>query len=77
MKKPHLLSGLADAFPARWRDEIRAELAEGETLLASVEIDLDQRLKFQPGLLVLTDRRLIARNPVSYTHLTLPTTPYV
>ena len=63
MKKPHLLSGLADAFPARWRDEIRAELAEGETLLASVEIDLDQRLKFQPGLLVLTDRRLIARNP--------------
>ena len=27
MKKPHLLSGLADAFPARWRDEIRAELS--------------------------------------------------
>ena len=60
MKKPHLLSGLADAFPARWRDEIRAELAEDESLLAWVEIDLDQRLKFHPG-------------PVSYTHLTLPT----
>ena len=62
MKKPHLLSGLADAFPARWRDEIRAELAEDESLLAWVEIDLDQRLKFHPGLVAATDRRLLARN---------------
>jgi ATP-binding cassette subfamily B protein len=36
MKKPNLLSGLAEAFPARWRDEISAELADGETLLAWV-----------------------------------------
>ena len=62
MKKPHLLSGLADAFPARWRDEIRAELADDENLLAWVEIDLDQRLKFHPGLVAATDRRLLARN---------------
>jgi ATP-binding cassette subfamily B protein len=62
MKKPHLLSGLADALPARWRDEIRAELADDETLLSWVEIDLDQRLKFQPGLVAATDRRLLARN---------------
>jgi len=63
MKKPNLLSGLADAFPARWRDEIRTELADDETLLAWVEIDLDQRLKFQPGLVAVTDQRLIARLP--------------
>ncbi|MGS1006685.1 cyanophycin metabolism-associated ABC transporter [Achromobacter anxifer] len=63
MKKPNLLSGLAEAFPARWRDEIRAELADGETLLAWVEIDLDQRLKFRPGLVAATDRRLLARHP--------------
>ena len=62
MKKTHLLSGLAEAFPARWRDDIRAELAQDETLLAWLEIDLDQRLKFQPGLVAVTDRRLIARN---------------
>ena len=60
-EKPNLHSGLADAFPARWRDEIRAELTDGETLLAWVEIDLDQRLKFHPGLVAATDKRLLAR----------------
>jgi ATP-binding cassette subfamily B protein len=38
-------------------------LAAGEQALAVLELDLDDRLHFAPGLLVVTDRRLLARTP--------------
>ncbi|WP_189686151.1 cyanophycin metabolism-associated ABC transporter [Pseudorhodoferax aquiterrae] len=38
---------------------LRAELAGGENVTASVAVDLDAQLRFAPGLLVLTDQRLL------------------
>ena len=52
-----------DPLPPAWRDAVTARLAAGETLCAWLEIDLDLRLRFRPGLLVVTDARLLACDP--------------
>jgi ATP-binding cassette subfamily B protein len=45
-----------------WQTAVGAALTGGETLLGWLEIDLDARLRFAPGLIALTDRRLLARS---------------
>ncbi|HEY7328901.1 MAG TPA: ABC transporter ATP-binding protein [Gemmataceae bacterium] len=50
-----------DALPAPWRDEAAVQLEPGETLLAWFDPDLDDRLYYARGLVVLTDRRLLSR----------------
>ncbi|SPU49955.1 cyanophycin metabolism-associated ABC transporter [Bordetella trematum] len=50
-------------LPSRWQDAVQAVLQPRETVLAWLETDLDARLCFHPGLLVLTDRRLLAQTP--------------
>jgi ATP-binding cassette subfamily B protein len=52
---------LADPLVAV-RDDLRAELAPAENVLAAVPVDLDEQLHFRPGSLVLTDRRMLARS---------------
>jgi ATP-binding cassette subfamily B protein len=37
-------------------------LDEDETVVASLDLDLDAQLRFSPGVVVLTDRRLLARS---------------
>ncbi|HZW12940.1 MAG TPA: ABC transporter ATP-binding protein [Noviherbaspirillum sp.] len=49
------------ALPDAWHGEVTARLHHGETVHASVELDLDPQLRFAPGLVVVTDRRLLAR----------------
>jgi len=39
--------------------EVRSQLAADESLIACFEPDLDQRLQFTPGLVCLTERRLL------------------
>jgi ATP-binding cassette subfamily B protein len=51
------------AVPEAWRAAVRERLAAGERVLASLEIDLDARLRFGDGLVVVTDRRISARAP--------------
>ncbi len=46
-----------------WQGEIAATLAAGETVIACFELDLNQRLHFDRGLVVLTHRRLLAKAP--------------
>ncbi|CAG2142987.1 cyanophycin metabolism-associated ABC transporter [Cupriavidus numazuensis] len=46
-----------------WRAEAGATLRPGETVLAGLELDLDARLHFTQGWLVVTDQRLLARAP--------------
>ena len=48
-------------LPATWQTQVEAQLAPDETLLAWLETDLDDRLRFVSGMLALTDRRLLAR----------------
>jgi ATP-binding cassette subfamily B protein len=47
-------------LPEAWRVEALARLAPGERVLAGLETDLDVRLRFGRGLVLVTDRRLVA-----------------
>jgi ATP-binding cassette subfamily B protein len=49
-----------DKLPASWREETIRRLETGETLLAWFDPNLDDRLHYARGLVVLTDRRLLA-----------------
>jgi ATP-binding cassette subfamily B protein len=61
---PNPSLALAAGFlPDHWQAEVAKKLAHGENVLASVEVDLDAKLRFTKGLVVVTDRRLLARSP--------------
>jgi ATP-binding cassette subfamily B protein len=51
------------ALPGRWATEVGPMLADGEKTQAWLELDLDQRLQFAGGVVIVTDRRLLARAP--------------
>ena len=58
-------SNLPDAaawadVPAVWHSDVQQQLLSGENVLACLEVDLDERLYFARGLLIVTDRRLLA-----------------
>ncbi|MEC5216281.1 ATP-binding cassette subfamily B protein [Actimicrobium sp. GrIS 1.19] len=50
-------------IPADWRAETSSQLQVGEVVITAVELDLDARLRFAKGLVVVTDRRILARAP--------------
>ena len=56
-------AGNAPALPGRWSGEVEPLLAAGEHIQAWVEVDLDARLHFASGLVVVSDRQLLARAP--------------
>ncbi len=49
-------------LPDRWRTELPA-LAPDENVLGALEVDLDSKLHFRKGLVLLTERRIMARAP--------------
>jgi len=49
--------------PASWRRDLQLQLTSEENVLAWLEVDLDARLYFAKGLLVLTGQRLIWCDP--------------
>jgi len=51
------------ALPDRWRADAGSRLLPDEEVLAWLELDLDARLRFDHGVVLLTDRRLLARGP--------------
>ena len=52
-----------DALPVQLRKTVEAQLAGDEKPLVWLEPDLDGRLHFASGLVVLTDRRLLDIGP--------------
>jgi ATP-binding cassette subfamily B protein len=54
--------GTSVALPSAWMPLVPAELAAGESVLGWLEIDLDRKLRYASGLVVLTDRRLLTRS---------------
>ncbi|HEX7375684.1 MAG TPA: ABC transporter ATP-binding protein [Pirellulales bacterium] len=46
-------------LPKAWQREVRRQLEPGETVLAWFEPDLDTRLRFARGLVLVTDRRVL------------------
>jgi ATP-binding cassette subfamily B protein len=53
----------ASFLPDYWQAELAKKLAPGENVLSGVEVDLDAKLRFTRGVVVVTDRRLLARSP--------------
>jgi ATP-binding cassette subfamily B protein len=51
------------SFPQGRQRDLQAQLGPGEKLLAWFEPDLDQRLQYSTGLVVLTDRRVLTDQP--------------
>ncbi len=52
-----------NSLAAAHQQTLAAQLESDETVLAWLAPDLDQRLRYVPGLVVLTDRRLLAQQP--------------
>ena len=53
----------APALPEQWRADVEKKLAPGENVLSAVEVDLDARLRFVKGIVLVTGRRLLACAP--------------
>ena len=58
---PSLSAPAGKSLPDTWRAEVESQLANEEEILAWLEIDLDARLHFTQGLVVVTNRRLLAK----------------
>ncbi len=58
---PSFLVPTGKPLPDAWRAEVEPRLADEEEVLAWLEIDLDVRLHFTQGLVVVTSRRLLSR----------------
>src|SRR6476660_4218056 len=57
--------GSATGLPAPFAAMFRGQAAPGESAIAWLELDLDADLHFAQGMVVLTERRLIAFEPVN------------
>jgi ATP-binding cassette subfamily B protein len=56
--------GSAPVFiPGHWQTDVEKKLLSGENVLGCLEVDLDARLRFTKGLLVVTNKRLLSRAP--------------
>jgi ATP-binding cassette subfamily B protein len=64
-----------DNLPDVWRASVLPQLADQETILAWLETDLDQRLHFAGGLLLVTNRRLLVKEPGAADWLSWPLLP--
>jgi ATP-binding cassette subfamily B protein len=51
----------ATVISDKWRSEIVAMLRAGEAVVACLELDLNMQLRFDEGIVVLTDRMLLAK----------------
>jgi ATP-binding cassette subfamily B protein len=60
---PTALAAAASFLPDHWQPDVEKKLLPGENVLSSVEVDLDAKLRFTKGILVVTNRRLLSRAP--------------
>nr|MBP8134542.1 ABC transporter [Zoogloea sp.] len=51
------------SLPERWASEIAAKLIAGEQIQAWLEVDLDHRLQYATGMVLVTNHRLLAQAP--------------
>jgi ATP-binding cassette subfamily B protein len=65
----------AHVLPAAWQLAVKPYLGADEKVLAWLEVDLDAKLHFSSGLVLLTDRQLVARMPGQSDWLACPYRP--
>jgi ATP-binding cassette subfamily B protein len=58
---PHLPVILSPPLPPGWSVQVEPQLANEEKVLAWLETDLDAQLYFSSGLVVITNKRLLAK----------------
>ena len=59
--KPHAAhSETPPVLPVPWRDVVQKNVAQGDNALTWLEVDLNARLRFEAGLVVLTERGILA-----------------
>jgi len=51
------------SIPVDWQADLNSQIAKGENVLTTLEVDLDNKLRFRKGLLVVTDQRLLTKSP--------------
>ncbi len=61
LASPSSLAVAASFLPEAWQSDVAKQLAPGENVLAGVEVDLDAKLHFSKGLVLVTSHRLLAR----------------
>ncbi|RJG04679.1 ABC transporter ATP-binding protein [Noviherbaspirillum cavernae] len=49
------------AAPSAWQHDLQARLQAGESVVAALELDLDASLRFTHGIVIVTDRRMLAK----------------
>ena len=49
------------SLPVRWRNALSQQFAEGENVLSAFEVDLDHKLRFVKGLIVVTDKGILSQ----------------
>lgn len=54
---------VATDVPAPWTMELRQHLMSGENVLSALEVDLDAKLRFVNGVIVVTNQRLLSKAP--------------
>jgi ATP-binding cassette subfamily B protein len=52
------------SLPRAWQEALKAQLSSDETLLAWLEVDLDEKLQFARGLVAVTNKRVLASETV-------------
>src|SRR5450830_873534 len=62
MTTPQLSSESSiSALPARWQNELSQQVAQGENVLSAFEVDLDHKLRFVKGLIVVTNQGIVSK----------------
>ncbi len=56
-----ILKNTTQTLPERWRSAVEEQLGTGEVITSWLEVDLDSRLHFTRGLVLVTDRRVLSK----------------
>lgn len=60
---PVAIANSLSNLPEAWRHELTLQLVQDEIVINVVEIDLNAKLRFEQGLIVVTNQRLLAKTP--------------
>lgn len=60
---PIAITSAMPNLPEKWNRELNLQLVQDEVVISVVETDLDAKLRFEQGLIVVTNQRLLAKSP--------------